>query len=85
MNFMYFIRLSTSSFIKLDFIVDDVDSDISYGLIKITSSSVLYLCIVLVFPGYCHPHIDFLVYYMCPICHPIFFEFDTPDLPYCFG
>jgi len=39
MNFMYFMRLLTSSFIKLDFVVDNVNSSTSYGLIKITSSS----------------------------------------------
>ena len=39
MNFMYFIRLSTVSSMKLNFVVDDINLDISYGLIKITSSS----------------------------------------------
>ena len=39
MTFMYFIRLSTLLSIKLDFVVNDVNSDTSYGLIKITSSS----------------------------------------------
>ena len=38
MNFMYLIRLLTSLFIKFDF--DNViDSNILYGLIRITSSS----------------------------------------------
>ena len=39
MNFMYFIKLSTSSSIKLDFVDDDMDLDILYSLIKITSLS----------------------------------------------
>ena len=42
MNFMYFIRLLTLLFIKLDFVIDDVNSDTSYGLTKITSSSSTY-------------------------------------------
>ena len=37
MKFIYLIKLSTSSSIKLDF-DDDVDSDISYGLIRIIFS-----------------------------------------------
>ena len=39
MNFMYFIKLLTLSFMKLNFIVDDVDLDTLYGLINMTSSS----------------------------------------------
>jgi len=42
MNFMYFIRLLTLLFIKLDFVIDDVNSNISYGLTKITSSFSTY-------------------------------------------
>jgi len=37
MNFIYLIRLLTSLFIKLD-VDNDVDSDTSYGLIRITFS-----------------------------------------------
>ena len=74
---MYFRRLSTSSFIKLDFVVNDVADDIDfstlYGLIKITSfstlfsltlSCVLHLCIGLVSSKCCLPHIDFLISYI---------------------
>ena len=38
MNFIYLIKFSTLLFIKLDLVVD-VDSSISYGLIRITSLS----------------------------------------------
>ena len=62
---------------KLDFIVNDVDLDTSYGLIKITSSSSTTSSLFDSF--FC-----FLVLYMYPIHQPTFSKPDMLDLPYCF-
>ena len=79
---MYFIKFSTSSCMKLDFVIIDADVDTLYGLINITfsSSTSPFLDSNLHSSSLCESCISQILSFMYLFSHPLYLSNSSANI-----